>query len=54
VAGDLHGYHILHATRAELLREVGSVGDARAAEIAALRLAINPAERSLLERRLLT
>jgi len=52
VAAELDGYHLLHATRGELLREVGRDDDARAAERTALALTGNPGERSLLEERL--
>ena len=53
VATELRGYHLLHATRAALLHEVGAVEEARTAEAAALHLTRNPAERLLLESRLL-
>ena len=49
---DLDGYHLFHATRAELLRELGRTEDARAADRRALELTENPAERTLLQRRL--
>ena len=49
---DLDGYHLFHATRAELLLELGRREQARAAELRALGLTVNRAERSLLERRL--
>jgi RNA polymerase sigma-70 factor (ECF subfamily) len=52
LARDLDGYHIFHATRAELLLELGRREQARAAELRALGLTVNRAERSLLERRL--
>jgi RNA polymerase sigma-70 factor (ECF subfamily) len=52
LAADLDGYHLLHATRAELLRELGRREAARAAELRALDLTANRAERALLERRL--
>jgi len=49
---DLDRYHLFHATRAELLRELGRAADARAADRRALELTENPAERTLLQRRL--
>ncbi|NJP31326.1 RNA polymerase sigma factor [Micromonospora thermarum] len=52
LAGDLNDYHLFHATRAELLRDVGDAARARAADERALALAANPAERSLLRQRL--
>src|SRR5438477_525146 len=48
----LDGYHLFHATRAELLDEVGERSLAREARLRALELSQNPAERSLLERKL--
>ena len=52
LAGDLDRYHLFHATRAELLRELGRQAEAREADRRALELTENPAERALLERRL--
>ena len=52
LADDLDSYHLFHATRAELLRELGRTADARAADQRALELTENPAERTLLQRRL--
>jgi RNA polymerase sigma-70 factor (ECF subfamily) len=49
---DLDGYHYLHATRAELLRRLDRVDDARAAYSRALELVHSEAERRFLERRL--
>jgi RNA polymerase sigma-70 factor (ECF subfamily) len=49
---ELDQYHYLHATRAELLRTLGRVDDARAAYARALELVHSPAERKFLERRL--
>jgi RNA polymerase sigma-70 factor (ECF subfamily) len=46
----LDGYHLYHATRADLLRRLGRVADAAAAYDAAIGLAANGAERSFLER----
>jgi RNA polymerase sigma-70 factor (ECF subfamily) len=48
----LGGYHLFHATRAELLDELGEKGLAREARLRALELCQNPAERALLERKL--
>jgi RNA polymerase sigma factor (sigma-70 family) len=48
----LDRYHLLHATRAELLRALGRGDEARAADARALTLTENPAERELLARRL--
>ena len=50
--GALESYHLLHATRAELLRRLGRHDDARAADRRALELTGNDAERSLLRHRL--
>ncbi len=52
LAGDLNGYYLFHATRAELLRDLGHADQARAADQRALTLTANPAERSLLRQRL--
>ncbi|MEO8632778.1 MAG: RNA polymerase sigma factor [Chloroflexota bacterium] len=52
LAAALSGYHLFHATRAELLRALGRTADARASDERALELTENPAERALLERRL--
>jgi len=52
LADVLDGYHLLHATRAELLRQLGRPAQARRADEHALRLTGNPAERALLEQRL--
>ena len=53
VAPALDSYHLLHATRAELLRDLDRNGEARSADEVALRLTQNPAERELLRQRLL-
>jgi RNA polymerase sigma factor (sigma-70 family) len=53
VASELDSYHLLHATRAELLRDLGRTAEARREDEAALRLTQNPAERELLRQRLL-
>jgi RNA polymerase sigma-70 factor (ECF subfamily) len=52
LAEALGGYHLFHATRAELLRALGRTADARAANERALELTENPAERALLQKRL--
>jgi RNA polymerase sigma-70 factor (ECF subfamily) len=49
----LDGYHLLHATRADLLRRLGRADEAGAAYRRALELTANDAERRYLERRLL-
>jgi RNA polymerase sigma-70 factor, ECF subfamily len=51
-AGDLDGYHLLHAGRADLLRRLGRAEEAAAAYRRALDLATNPVERAFLTRRL--
>ncbi len=48
----LDDYYLFHATRAELLRDLGRLGEARAALNRALNLTENPAERALLQRRM--
>jgi RNA polymerase sigma factor (sigma-70 family) len=52
IALDLDRYHLLHATRAELLRDLGRRDEARNADRRALELTENPAERALLEERI--
>jgi predicted RNA polymerase sigma factor len=52
LAVDLDRYHLYHATRAELLRALGRIEDARAADKRALELTENPAERALLKSRI--
>jgi RNA polymerase sigma-70 factor (ECF subfamily) len=49
---DLDRYHYLHSTRAELLRRLDRVDEARAAYVRALELVHTDAERRFLERRL--
>jgi RNA polymerase sigma-70 factor, ECF subfamily len=49
---ELEGYHYLHATRAEMLRRLGRVDEARAAYDRALELVHSDAERRFLEIRL--
>ena len=51
-AGDLDGYHLLHAARADLLRRVGSSEEAAQSYARALALATNDSERRFLKRRL--
>ena len=53
LATDLDGYHLFHATRAELLRALGRDAPAREADRRALGLTANPAEQALLRERLL-
>ena len=50
-SGALSGYYLLHATRADLLRRLGRVADARAAYLQALELTSSDAERRFLRRR---
>ena len=52
LAEALDDYYLFHATRAELLRDLGRDDEARAALTRALDLTSNPAERALLQRRL--
>ncbi|WP_425296088.1 RNA polymerase sigma factor [Nocardia cyriacigeorgica] len=52
LADPLANYHLLHATRAELLRELGRIDEAVAADQRALALTRNPAEQAVLEERL--
>ena len=52
VSGDLDGYHLLHAARADLLRRIGSREDAAKSYERALKLVTNDSERRFLERRL--
>ena len=48
----LDDYYLFHATRAELLRDLGRDPEGRAALARALELTANPAERTLLRRRM--
>ncbi|GAA5155241.1 MULTISPECIES: RNA polymerase sigma factor [Amycolatopsis] len=48
----LDRYHLFHATRAELLRELGRHEEARDANLRALALTANPAEQDVLTQRL--
>ena len=50
--GDLDGYHLLHAARADLLRRSGSPAEAAASYARALACVSNDGERRFLERRL--
>jgi RNA polymerase sigma-70 factor (ECF subfamily) len=50
--GDLDNYHLLHATRADLLRRLGSSAEAAKSYARALELAANESERRFLARRL--
>lgn len=52
LANELDRYHLYHATRGALLRELGRVEDARDADRRALALTDNPAERALLLERI--
>jgi RNA polymerase sigma-70 factor (ECF subfamily) len=52
LSGELERYHLFHATRAALLRELGRPDEAREADRRALALTGNPAERALLEERI--
>jgi RNA polymerase sigma-70 factor (ECF subfamily) len=51
-SGALDGYHLLWAARADLLRRLGRLDQARAGYEKALQLATNPVERSFLARRI--
>jgi len=53
LAARLDGYHLFHAARGELLRRLGRLEEARLADRQALSLTDNPAERRLLEARLI-
>jgi RNA polymerase sigma factor (sigma-70 family) len=48
----LERYHLYHATRADLLRELGNPDDARKADRRALELTANPAEQAVLQQRI--
>ena len=52
IADRLGDYHLLHATRAQLLAELGDLDGARAANLRALELTDNPAEQDLLRTRI--
>jgi len=51
-SGHLENYHLLHAARADLLRRLGSSGEAAKSYKRALALVTNDSERRFLERRL--
>ena len=51
-SGDLDGYHLLHAARADLLRRAGAPAEAAESYARALALVTNGSERRFLERRL--
>ena len=51
-SGDLENYHLLHATRADLLRRIGSRAKAAQSYLRALELVANDRERRYLQRRL--
>lgn len=51
-ANDLENYHLLHATRADLLRRMGAFAEAAKSYARALELATNESERRFLQRRL--
>jgi len=51
-SGDLDGYHLLHAARADLLRRLGSMAEAAESYTRALALVTNDSERRFLARRL--
>jgi RNA polymerase sigma-70 factor (ECF subfamily) len=52
LAGVLDRYHLYHATRADLSRELGDPDQARDADRRALELTANPAEQALLQQRI--
>ena len=52
IADRLEDYHLLHATRAQLLADLGDLDAARAANRRALELTDNPAEQDLLRTRI--
>jgi RNA polymerase sigma-70 factor (ECF subfamily) len=52
LAEQLDGYHLFHATRGELLMDLGRREQARAAQLRARDLTHNPAEQALLGRRI--
>jgi RNA polymerase sigma-70 factor (ECF subfamily) len=51
-SGDLENYHLLHATRADLLRRMGLRVEAAQSYLRALELVANDRERRYLQRRL--
>jgi RNA polymerase sigma-70 factor (ECF subfamily) len=52
LSGELGEYHLFHATRAALLRDLGRSDEAAREDAAALALTRNTGERALLEERL--
>jgi RNA polymerase sigma-70 factor (ECF subfamily) len=52
LGADLHDYHLYHATRAELLRDLDRTTEAHEGDKRALDLTANPAEQTLLRQRL--
>jgi RNA polymerase sigma factor (sigma-70 family) len=52
LASELDRYHLYHATRADLWRELGRTDEARAADRRALELTANPAEQAVLQQRI--
>jgi RNA polymerase sigma-70 factor (ECF subfamily) len=52
LASELENYHLLHAARADLLRRIGSTGEAAKSYERALALVTNESERRFLDRRL--
>jgi RNA polymerase sigma factor (sigma-70 family) len=52
IADRLDGYHLLHATRAQLLTQLGRADEANLANARALELSGNPAEQALLRTRM--
>jgi RNA polymerase sigma-70 factor, ECF subfamily len=52
LADDLDGYHLFHATRADMLRRLGSSAEAANSYGRALALVTNESERRFLERRM--
>lgn len=52
LAPALDRYHLYHATRADLLRELGHAEESRAATCRALQLTDNPAEQAVLQQRI--
>jgi RNA polymerase sigma-70 factor (ECF subfamily) len=52
LTGVLDHYHLYHATRAEILRELGRPREARDADRRAIELTANPAEQAVLQRRI--
>ena len=52
LASELDRYHLYHATRADLLRDLGDPAAARTADRRALELTANPAEQAVLQERI--